>query len=59
MSNEAFIEEILFESHQKGIFDELIEKVREIRKEFPHIDRYEAYEIALKTILDSKAKSEN
>jgi hypothetical protein len=52
MSNSAYFEDLLYEAHQNGVFNELIEKVKEIKTEFPYLDRTEAYERALKLISD-------
>jgi hypothetical protein len=46
MTNEERIEERLIHAHERGYYNEVIERVAEIKKQNPRIDRYEAYELA-------------
>lgn len=59
MTSEQFIEELLFEAHQKGIFDELMEHVKLLKQSKPYLNRYEAYEEAYNKILAEKKLAES
>lgn len=59
MTSEQFIEELLFEAHQKGIFDELMHRINDLKKTNPYLNRYEAYEEAYNKILAEKKLAES
>ena len=48
MTNEEFIQEILFEAGQYGVLNEVIEEAKKILDNDRNIDRVLAYQMALK-----------
>lgn len=46
MTNEERIEERLIHAYERGYYNKVLEKVKEIRNKNPKLDRYELYEIA-------------
>lgn len=48
------LEELLYEIHEKGLFDEVLEIVREIRKEGRFISTSDLYEMAYEMVLKKK-----
>lgn len=56
MANSDFFEDLLFEIHKNGLFDEVVKIVKEIRKEKPFIENTLVYEIAYERVLKEKQK---
>lgn len=46
MTNEERIEERLHHAYERGYYNKVIQRVEELKKTNPKIDRYEAYELA-------------
>lgn len=50
MNSEEIIEEILYNSHQEKIFDEVLKMAMELQKEFPLMSQVESYERSYETV---------
>lgn len=46
MTNEERIEERLIHAYERGYYNKVLEKVKEIKNKNPKLDRYELYEMA-------------
>lgn len=46
MTNEERIEERLIHAYERGYYNKVLEKVKEIKQKNPKLDRYELYEMA-------------
>lgn len=52
MSNSEFLEEILHDAHDLGIFDEVLDEVKKLRSESnrKYLDLTEVYETAIQNV---------
>lgn len=46
MTNEERIEERLIHAYERGYYNKVLERVKEIKNKNPKLDRYELYEMA-------------
>jgi hypothetical protein len=51
MANSHTLEDLLYEIHEKGLFDEVLEEVKNIRGDRKYISTVDLYEVALENIL--------
>jgi hypothetical protein len=54
MSNSNTLEELLYEIHEKGVFDEVLDEVKQIRNEKKHTSTTDLYEMAFERVMKKK-----
>jgi len=50
MTDEKFVEELLYESHSLGIYEEVISKAQEIRMDNPRMNRGDLFQQAFNQV---------
>jgi hypothetical protein len=52
MSNEEFVEEILFKSHSLGIYNIVMSEAENIKKDQPRMPQSDIYQLAFKRVAN-------
>lgn len=56
MANSHALEELLYEIHEKGLFDKVLEEIKEIRDQKKYIPTFDLYEIAYERVKEKNFK---
>jgi hypothetical protein len=56
MGNVNNLEDLLFEIHQSGVFEEVMEEIKQIKKIRKHVPIFDLYEMAFENIKEKIKK---